>query len=183
MKKKTIVILLIVAIGIISACSISKEKNVSQYPNLLLGTNNGTDNFKLFDKGYDASLEPDGDGIKVTIHSHPDEGYLVLFYDDGHSKEILAGPEGDEYTLVFEAKSNVKNATIGIGHRQTDGQEIQIAFGSVTINKTNKWTQYVLTSTLKGIPETNQGIYFSLKHNPANTEISIRNLKLIKGKV
>ncbi len=150
-------------------------------PNLLLGTNNGTQNFKISDNGFSAKLEPEGDGVKVVIPSHNDEGWLTLEYDDGHSREVLSGPGGDVYTLVFEAKSNVKNATIVASHRQSNAKENQISFGTATFDKANKWTQFVLTGSLNGTPAALQVLYLDLRNNPAGTEISIRNLKLVKG--
>ena len=183
MKKRVIAFLLVFAIGLLSACSISKAKDLSKYPNLLLGTNNGTENYKLMDNGYDATLESDGDGVKVIMTSHDDSGWLVLFYNDGQSQNCLAGNEGDTYTIAFEAKANIKDAEIRVSHKKGDSKASQIDFGTANLNKADKWTQVILTGTLSGVEASSQGVYFDLRHNPAGTEISIRNLKLIKGTV
>ena len=148
--------------------------------NLLLGTNRGTYNFSLDDNGYDATLSRDGKGVKVRIEKHPDSGWLVLKFDDDISRKLLSGPVGDVYTLSFEAKSNIPNATIIASHRQGDSQENQITFGTATIETPETWTSFSLTGTLRGVAATSQTIYLNLKNNPAGTEINIRNLKLEK---
>lgn len=148
--------------------------------NLLLSTNQGTTNFRLLDKGFNATLEADGDGVKVTSTSRDDSGWLVLFFDDGQSREILSGPAGAWFTLSFEAKSSVENAEIRIMHRQADAKENQISFGTISV--TDEWQQYELTSMLNGTIATTQGLYFDLKcDNPVGTEICIRNMKMEKG--
>ena len=150
--------------------------------NLLLGTNQGTTNFRLLDKGFNATLEADGDGVKVTSTSRDDSGWLVLFFDDGQSREILAGSAGAWFTLSFEAKSNVENADMWVAHRQTNAAENQINFGDLKLGEADVWKEYVLTGRLIGVAATSQGLYFDMRYgNPAGTEIEIRNLKLEKG--
>ena len=150
--------------------------------NLLLGTNQGTTNFRLLDKGFNATLEADEDGVKVTSTTRDDSGWLVLFFDDGQSREILAGPAGAWFTLSFEAKSNVENADMWVAHRQTNAAENQINFGDLKLGEADVWKEYVLTGRLIGVAATSQGLYFDMRYgNPAGTEIEIRNLKLEKG--
>lgn len=183
MKKRIIPILLIFSMILLSSCTITKYKDLSAYPNLLMGTNNGTENFRILDKNYDGILEAEGDGIKVKMASHDDAGWLVLVFDDGHSRNLLEGPEGDAYTVSFEVKTNTKDTDIRVSHRKTNWEDNQINFGSTILNKTNKWIQVTLTGILTGTTASSQVLYIDLRHNPAGTEVSIRNLKLIKGAI
>lgn len=151
--------------------------------NLLLGTNQGTKNYKILDQGFNATLEsPDGVGVKVTSTSRDDSGWLVLFFDDERSRKILAEPAGAWFTLSFEARSNVENAEVRISHRQTNAGENQMAFGTVKLRERDVWQRYCLSGQLNGTVATSQGLYFDMRYgNPAGTEIEIRNLKLEKG--
>lgn len=150
--------------------------------NLLLGTNHGTKNYSIIDKGYNAIIEsPDNESVKVTTTSKDDSGWLVLFFNDGRSKEILSRPAGEEYTLSFDARSNVENAGISASHRRSDWQENQIDFGSVRLGEPNVWSQYELHGKTNGTVATTQGLYLSLSGNPADTEIEIKDLKLERG--
>lgn len=168
---------------LLTGCSLMKYKDLSTYTNLLLGTNNGTQNFRFSESGFNALLEAEGDGIIIKMPNHDDNGWMVLIYDDGHSRELLSGPAGETYTIAFEAKTNTKNSTIKMSHKQGNAKEIQVDFGTAVIEKTNRWTQVILSGTLNGTAATSQGVYFDLRENPAGTEISIRNLKLIRGTV
>ena len=187
MRHKITLLLAFIAF-ILSACSITKWKDLSPYTNLLIGTNNGTTNFSILDKGYDAILEAEGEGIKVKSNSYNNnrdggDGWLVLFFDDGNSRNLLADEEGEAYTLSFEVKTNTKNTVMQIRHSQGNKDGTQIDFGTAVIEKPDKWNQIILTGTVTGYDSTSQGIYFDLRDNPAGTEISIRNLKLIKGAI
>lgn len=180
MKKRLIVVGLLLVVSLLAACSISKYTDLSSKPNLLLGTNNGTKNYSLGDNGYNATLAAEGDGVKVIMESHNDNGWLVLQYNDGQSKDLLSGPEGEEYILAFEVKSNIKNAKVAVSHKQGDAKECQIDFGEVIIDRVDKWEQFTLKGQLYGVDATSQVLYFDLRNNPAGTEISIRNLKLVR---
>ena len=149
--------------------------------NLLIGTNHGAGNFRLMDKGFDASVEKAGTGIKITSMARDPNGWLVLFFDDGHSRNLLSGPEGVPFTLSFEAKANTAGAEIRASHRQGDAQQNQIDFGIANISSVNTWEAFSLTGTLIGTPATTQGVYLNLKENTPGTEITIRNLKLVKS--
>lgn len=179
--KKRLTLILLFSLILLSACSLSKYKDFSSYSNLLMGTNNGTANYRLMDNGYNASLEADGDAVKVTMSSHLDSGWLVLFFDDGNSRNILGESTGDVYTISFDVKTNMKDTEIRVSHKKADSKENQIDFGTATIKKVNKWSQVILTSKLTGAEASSQGLYIDLRNNPVGTEISIRNLKLIKG--
>ena len=181
MKKRYISVLLVLVILLTSSCSITKTKDLSAYPDLL----HGTTNFSLSDHGYNATLVTEGSGVKVSASSSSlrDGGWLVLMYYDGQTRNLLADAAGDKYTIVFEAKTNTAGINIPVSHRNGNGQETQIEFGTATIPKANKWIQIILTGELLGVPANTQGLYFNLSFIPANTEISIRNLKLIKGTV
>ncbi len=160
------------------------EYNLEIPSNLLEGTNNGVQNFQLVDQGYSATLEPDGEGVKVTSTTKEGEKkWLLLFYYDDNSKNILAGPAGEKYTISFEAKSNIKDALIKVSHKQSNALENQITFGTALLENADEWTQVVLTGSLEGVAATVQGIYLDIRDNPAGTEFSIRNLKLEKGEV
>ena len=148
--------------------------------NLLRGTDHGSFNYRLTQKGFDAKMKQDGEGIKVIMNSHDENGWCVLLFDDGHVREILSGPYGDAYTISFEAKSNIANAEICVASRQEDGKENQVDFGTVKLTSTNEWEPVSLVGILRGVKATKQGVYFNLKNNPAGTEISIRKLKLTK---
>ncbi len=147
--------------------------------NLLLGAENGIDGYKLINKGCDPTLEATEEGIKVTKAGHDDEGWLVLFFDDGHSREILSGPEGAKYSLCFDLKSNVAGANISVSHRNTNAKDNQIDFGKAVVEYGNAWQHFELIGVLNGVEATGQGLYFSLKNNPAGTEFYIKNLRLI----
>ena len=151
--------------------------------NLLLGTNQGITNYQILDKGFNAVMEsPDGVSVKVTSTTRDDTGWLVLFFDDGKSRELLSEPTGAYYTLSFEAKSNVENAEIRIMHRQQNAAENQITFGTVKLGEADVWKRYETTSQINGIAAASQGLYFDMRYgNPAGTEIEIKNLKLEKG--
>ncbi len=148
--------------------------------NLLLGTNHGTGNYRLIDNGFDAYAVKSGSGIKVTTMAKYPDGWLVLFFNDNRSSSILSGPDGDSYKLSFEAKSNISGATIRASHRQGDGQQNQIDFGTAELSSAGTWESISLSGNLTGTPATTQGVYLSLKNNTPGTEIIIRNLKLTK---
>ncbi len=184
MKKRVISVVLIISLIFLPACTIRKFKDLSAYTNLLLGTNNGTQNYQLIDQGYNATMEADGEGVKVTSTTKEgDQKWLLLFYYDENSKNILAGPAGEKYTIAFEAKSNIKDTVIKVSHKLSNAKENQITFGTATLKKANVWTQVILTGTLEGVAATIQGVYLDVRDNPAGTSISFRNLKLIKGEV
>ncbi|MBR1561253.1 MAG: peptidoglycan-binding protein [Clostridia bacterium] len=149
--------------------------------NLLLGTNHGILHYSLIDNGFNAILDAEEEGIKVSIPDHNDEGWLVLFYDDGRSKDVLAGKQGDMYVLSFEAKTNTADTHISVSSRQVNGQENQVQFGDITVSVPDEWQRYTLSGSLNGVAATSQGIYFNLKNNVPGTEIEIRNLKLEMG--
>lgn len=148
--------------------------------NLLLGTNKGTKNYSISESQFETSLEPAGEGVKVTILSHGEGGWLTLFYYDGHSRAVLNGTAGDVYTLSFDAKSNT-NANIFASHMQGNAQENQISFGSVNIG--TEWNKVALAGSLTGTAAASQGLYLDLRNNQVGTEIEIKNLKLEKGAV
>ncbi len=145
--------------------------------NLLRGPNQ-VRNYYLYDNGYDAILE-NNDGFKVTMQAHKDEGWLVLTFDDHNSRYILDEPEGAIYSVCFEAKSNIDGARIQVSHKQPSAEASQIDFGIVRIN--DSWNRYSMTGKLLGVPADSQVLYLDMRLNPANTEIYIRNLQLIKG--
>ena len=149
--------------------------------NLLLGTNQGITNYSISKNGFETELtSPDGREVKVTIISKSeDAAWLTLLYNDGRSKEVLAGPAGEQYTLSFEAKSNVDNFNIRASHKQVDAKENQIDFGSASIG--TEWQTITLTGSLTGVDAAGQGLYLDLRYNSAGTGISIRNLKLERG--
>ena len=152
--------------------------------NLLLGTNQGVKNYSISQKGFETELETadDGIGVKIRIISKAeDAAYLILFFNDNQSKGKLVGPVGDEYTLSFEARSNVAGATASLSHRQTNWQGNQIDFGGVRIAEADVWQRFKLTGKLTGEYEMSQGLYIALTGNTAGIEIEIRNLKLEKG--
>lgn len=101
-----------------------------------------------------------------------------MFFDDGQSKEIFAGPAGEQYILSFDAKSNVENAILFASHRQGNSQGNQIDFGTATIG--TEWNKVVLIGRTIGTIATSQRLYLDLRSNPAGTEIEIKNLKLEK---
>lgn len=147
--------------------------------NILRGTNQGLTNYSLRDKGFNATLEEDGKGIKVTMTTQDEKGWLVLFFDDGYSRDVLAEPAGELYMISFAAKSNIDSAVINASFRKADFKENQIDFGKATIGK--EWKTYSMAGKLIGTPATTQGLYLSLKENPAGTVIYIKDLKIEKG--
>ena len=152
--------------------------------NLLLGTNQGTTNYSISQKGFETELgaSDDGKGVKITITSKSEDAkWLVLFFNDNQSRRKLVGPAGDQYTLSFEAKSNVAGATASISHRQTNWQGNQIDFGGIRIAEADVWQRFELTGKLIGEVEASQGLYITLAGNTAGAEIEIKNLKLEKG--
>lgn len=149
--------------------------------NLLRGTNNGTANFTLHIKDYDASLKKSGNGIMLKINKQADSGWLVLFYNDGSSCTVLSEPAGKIFTLSFDVKTNTAGTKIVVSHREGNSQNNQINFGTAVIENPDVWETVNLTGKVIGTEATTQGIYFNLKGNPVNTEIFIRNLKLAEG--
>ena len=155
-----------------------EKTDISATDNLLYGTNFGVTNFSLVEKGFGAILENDGLGVKITTSSRDDSGWLVLFFNDGNSCELLSGPAGVSYTISFEAKSSFPNTVVHVSHRQADWQENQIDFGTAVLPAANQWENFSLTGTLVGTKPTSQGVFFGISSVPENTEINIRNLRL-----
>ncbi len=149
--------------------------------NLLLGTNRGVLNFNIGDNGFNAKLAEEDDGVKVSFSERDDNGWLVLSFDDGRSRYLLSGPEGDTYTLSFRIKSNVKDAVVSVSHKNANSKDVQIDFGSITTKKAEEWEEIVLEGKLIGTEPSSQVLYFDLRNNPAGTEISFCDLKLEKG--
>ena len=147
--------------------------------NILQGTNQGTTNYEILDKGFNATMEEDEMGVKVTIATQDDGGWLVLFFDDGDARNILSGSKGDVYTFSFLAKSNVESARIDVSFKQKDARENQIFFGTVDVG--NEWKSYKLIGELTGTAATTQGLYLDLRHNNPETTFYIRDLKIEKG--
>ena len=153
--------------------------HIADIGNLLRETNKGTKNFTLLDSGYDATLEKEGKGVKVTMNSHADNGWIVLFYNDGYSKDVLKSPQGDKYVLSFNIKSNIEHTHIRVSHKEKNAKNNQIDFGDAYIENSNKWVHITLEGTLTGEDITAQGLYIDLRGNPAGTTISIRDLRLV----
>lgn len=151
--------------------------------NLLLGTDEDK-NYHVIDNGFNAILDVESEGIKVTSTSRDESGWLVLMFEDGKSKDILSEKEGEYFTVSFDAKSNTDNAELIIYHRCSNAKDNQITFGKVRLGSNNQWNKYILSAKSLGVEATNQGLYFDIGcTNPKNTEISIQDIKLVRGMV